>query len=93
MNPVDDNSSHLIGQTINLPGHFEEPVLLEAVRPLGSGVELRVRRADGQLKETVLSEAEFRALSAVQTTPISEVFPSNPEHLRLLVESARIRLA
>ncbi len=93
MDPVDDNSAHLIGQTINLPRHFEEPVLLEAVRLLGAGVELRVRRADGQLEETVLSDAEFRALSAIQTPPVSEVSPSNPDHLRLLVESARIRLA
>ena len=84
MNPDDDNSAHLIGRTINLPGHFEEPVLLEAVRPLGSGVELRVRRADGQLEETVLSETEFRALAAIQFTPAPEVSPSDPQHLRWL---------
>jgi hypothetical protein len=47
---TDDDYSHLIGQTISLPGHFDEPVRLEAVRPLGSGIELRVRRADGQLE-------------------------------------------
>ena len=90
---TDDDYSHLIGQTISLPGHFDEPVRLEAVRPLGSGIELRVRRADGQLEETVLSETEFRALSAIQFTPVSQVPPANPQHLRLLIESVRIRLA
>jgi len=90
---TDDDYSHLIGQTISLPGHFDEPVRLEAVRPLGSGIELRVRRADGQLEETVLSETEFRALAAIQSAPVSQVSPANPQHLRLLIESARIRLA
>lgn len=93
MSPINDESAKLIGQTIRLPGHFEEPVLLEAIRPLGSGFELRVRRSDGQLEETVLSESEFLTLSAIRTAPTLDISPANPEHLRLLVESARIRLA
>jgi hypothetical protein len=32
-----------IGQRINLPGHFPEPVLLEGVRPIGDSFECRPR--------------------------------------------------
>ncbi len=32
-----------IGARITLPGHFPEPVVLEAVRSLGSSYECRVR--------------------------------------------------
>jgi hypothetical protein len=31
-----------IGQRVTLPGHFPEPVVLEAVRPIGAGYECRV---------------------------------------------------
>ncbi len=93
MDSLDETALKLIGQRTRLPGHFEEPVLIEAIRPLGSGFELRVRRASGHLEETVLSESEFGALTAISITPVSEIIPANPEQLRLLVESARIRLA
>ena len=93
MNTLGEADSKIIGQRIHLAGHFEEPILIEAIRPLGSGFELRVRRASGLLEETVLSEAEFRAITASSIAPVSEGSPANPEHLRLLVESARIRLA
>jgi superfamily II DNA or RNA helicase len=86
-------ASNLTGQQVLLSGHFAEPVVVEAVRPLGSGFELRVRRADGQLEETVLSESEFRSISATRGAPAAQSAPANPDHLRLLVESARIRLA
>jgi hypothetical protein len=36
-----------VGQKVSLPGHFPEPVLLEAVRSLGEGYECRVRLLDG----------------------------------------------
>jgi hypothetical protein len=32
-----------IGQKISLPGHFNEPVVLEAVREIFGGYELQVR--------------------------------------------------
>ncbi len=93
MNPTPQGYSDIIGQRLGLPGHFEEPVLIEAVRPLGSGFELRVRRANGHLEETVLSEAEYHALAEASATPNTDTAPADAEHLRLLVESARIRLA
>jgi hypothetical protein len=36
-----------IGERVTLPGHFHGPVVLEAVRQIGSGFECRVRLADG----------------------------------------------
>jgi SNF2 family DNA or RNA helicase len=83
----------LIGQRVVIPGHFEAPVQVESVRALGLGYELRVRLPSGQLEEAVLSEAELQELLA----HIAEVPPSaalaDPEQIRLLVESSRIRLA
>ncbi len=38
-----------VGQRVNLPGHFLEPVTLEGIRFIGSGYECRVRLADGTL--------------------------------------------
>jgi SNF2 family DNA or RNA helicase len=93
VNPGSDTTANLIGKRISLPGHFQEPVTVEAVRPLGTGFELRVRLASGHLEETVLSEQEFQTL--IQSAPgKADQGPSaDPHHLRLLVESARIRLA
>lgn len=93
MDPLNQADSNLVGQKLLLPGHFEEPVLIEAVRPLGSGFELRVRRANGHLEETVLAEAEYHALAEASATPDTDTAPADAGHLRLLVESARIRLA
>ncbi len=93
MDDVNDAVAKLMGQRISLAGHFDEPVQIEAVRPLGSGVELRVRRADGQLEETVLSESEFNSISATQIAAATTQALTHPDHLRLFVESARIRLA
>jgi SNF2 family DNA or RNA helicase len=86
-------ATSLIGQRIHLAGHFQEPVTVEGVRPLGTGLELQVRRGDGQLDETTLSAAEVEALLAQLSAPTSPAPPADPHQLRLLVESARIRLA
>jgi hypothetical protein len=82
-----------IGQRIDLPGHFDQPVTLEAVRTLGNGYELRVRLADGNPDETILSTEEAEALCVVTTAPVTAIGPADAEKMRLLVESARIRLA
>jgi superfamily II DNA or RNA helicase len=82
-----------IGQRIQLPGHFPEPVTLEAVRPIGTGYECRVRLADGSPDETILSAEEARALLGDEATTPATSRPVDPERVRLLVESARIRLA
>ena len=44
---------------MSLPGHFEGEVAIEAARPLGAGVEVRVRLANGELDEAVLSAEDL----------------------------------
>lgn len=82
-----------IGHRIELPGHFAEPVILESVRPLGGGYECRVRLPDGTPDETILSEEEVAALQGHPVSTSAGIAPADAEHIRLLVESARIRLA
>ncbi len=82
-----------IGARITLPGHFPEPVVLEAVRSLGSSYECRVRLADGTPDEAVLSDEEAGQLFGQPMYTVTRLAPADPEKVRLLVESARIRLA
>lgn len=82
-----------IGQKIYLPGHFQEPVILEAVRSIGVGYECRVRLLDGTPDETVLSMEEAQNFFQAVSASIQSARPANAEHIRLLIESARIRLA
>src|SRR5438876_10790083 len=82
-----------LGQRITLPGHFLEPVTLEAIRFIGSGYECRVRLGDGSPDEAILSLEEAAALVGHVVNTQSPIQPVDAEKLRLLVESARIRLA
>src|SRR5271157_4653310 len=82
-----------VGQRIQLPGHFAEPVVLESVRPLGDGFECRVRLADGTPDEAVISREEAEIVFGRQEEAPSSVKPVDAESIRLLVESSRIRLA
>ena len=82
-----------LGQRIALPGHFLEPVTLEAIRFIGSGYECRVRLSDGTPDEAILSLEEAAALAGQVVTTQAVIHPADAEKLRLLVESARIRLA
>jgi len=82
-----------IGQQIRLPGHFGEPVILEAVRPIGSGYECRVRLPDGTPDEAILSADEAASLLRQKVEAAALIHPADAERIRLLVESARIRLA
>ena len=82
-----------IGQRVSLPGHFLEPVTLEAVRSIGSGFECRVRLADGTPDEAIISPEEAASLIGQAATTPTLVQAANAEKIRLLVESARIRLA
>jgi len=86
-----------LGQRINLPGHFDVPVILEDARPLGDGgvggYECRLRLPDGSLEEAVISAAEASAIATVRTEPDVSIQPVDAERLCLLIESARIRLA
>ncbi len=94
-----DRLAAQIGNRISLPGHFDSPVLLEDARPLGAdgsiGYECRVRLPDGTLDEAVISAEEVAAVLAAGegTEETTAVRPADPEKLRLLIESARIRLA
>lgn len=93
MNVESSNHNALINQKVSLKGHFEHAVVVEDVRPLGASFELRVRLSDGHLAETVITKDELDALLS-QTGEVKEpALPVDPEKLRLLIESARIRLA
>jgi superfamily II DNA or RNA helicase len=82
-----------LGQRVSLPGHFLDPVTLEGIRFIGSGYECRVRLADGTPDEAILSLDEAAALVGQAVVTPAVVQPADAEKLRLLVESARIRLA
>jgi SNF2-related domain len=82
-----------IGQRITLAGHFPQPVVLEGVRPIGAGYECRVRLPDGTPDEAILSADEAEVLFAKSGKPTSQAVPADADKLRLLIESARIRLA
>ena len=86
-----------IGQRISLPGHFDVPVVLEDARPLGSddsaGYECRVRLPDGSLEEAVISAEEVVAVLGKEPDEAKAETPVDAEKLRLLIESARVRLA
>jgi len=66
---------------------------LESVRFIGSGYECRVRLADGTPDEAILSQEEGAALAGQTVITPTLIRPADAEKLRLLVESARIRLA
>jgi outer membrane protein assembly factor BamB len=89
----DSTTSLPIGQQVSLPGHFNVSVVLEAARPLARGFECRLRLPDGTLEEAVISADEAQALAG--TSPVADTRTplANADQLRLLVESARIRLA
>jgi hypothetical protein len=82
-----------LGQRIALPGHFLGPVTLEGIRFIGSGYECRVRLGDGTPDEAILSLAEASELAGQVVNTPALIQPTDAEKLRLLVESARIRLA
>ncbi|MBF0182602.1 MAG: DEAD/DEAH box helicase family protein [Magnetococcales bacterium] len=86
-----------IGRTLFFPGHFETSVVLEEARPLGrdgvAGFECRVRLPDGGLEEIVISPEEAEAILGAALPVCEHPPPVSAEKLRLLIESARIRLA
>jgi len=88
-----DKREYPIGQRIELPGHFPRPVVLESVRPIGSGFECRVRLPDGTPDEAILSKEEAEVAFASAAASPGKITTVDPEKMRLLIESARIRLA
>ena len=87
------NAQLPIGRLVSLPGHFDHPVTLESARPLGKGFECRVRLHDGTLDEAVISEQEATALAGIAPDTDTKTPRANADQVRLLIESARIRLA
>ena len=49
-----------IGKRVQLTGHFVQPVLVEAAEQFDSLVLLRVRTAEGQLREAMVRPDELR---------------------------------
>ncbi|HUW33120.1 MAG TPA: hypothetical protein VM223_16045, partial [Planctomycetota bacterium] len=88
-----DRQAFPIGQRIKLPGHFPDPVVLESVRAIGAGYECRVRLPDGTPDEAILSFDEAAAIFETAERGAAKARPADAEKIRLLVESARIRLA
>ena len=82
-----------LGQRISLPGHFPDPVVLESVRCIGMGYECRVRLSDGTPDEAILSADEAERAFGQTAEPFKTAPIVDAEKARLLIESARIRLA
>jgi len=78
---------------VSLFGHFDELVIIEEARPLGNGCVCRVRLPDGSLEEAVISLAEAGELAQSSGGGDDVLTPIDPEKFRLLIGSARIRLA
>jgi superfamily II DNA or RNA helicase len=68
-------------------------VTLETVRRIGSSYECRVRLADGTPDEAIITAAEAAAILGQGADSAVKCHPADAERIRLLVESARIRLA
>ena len=66
---------------------------LESARPLAKGFECHVRLPDGALDEAVITQEEAAALADAAPAPETKTPLANADQLRLLTESARIRLA
>ena len=87
-----------IGNRVSLTGHFDVPVVVEDLRPLGAngsaGFECRVRLPNGELEEAVISPEEATDIFGAKSAGKEAVpQPVDAGRLRLLVESTRIRLA
>ena len=52
-----------------------------------------MRLPNGALEEAVISPEEAASIFGAELAPVETIKPADPERLRLLVESARIRLA
>jgi superfamily II DNA or RNA helicase len=83
--------SAAVGKRLQLAGHFVQPVLVEAAEPFDSLILLRVRTAEGHLREAMVPPEELAAALATARPSTTAAVPARD--FFLLVESARIRLA
>lgn len=81
-----------LGRRVSLPGHFAEPVIVEEVQDFGDLLNLRVRTARGELKETTIEAGELARALAASAAPSAPAYV-DPRDQFLLIESARIRHA
>ena len=72
----------MVGRCLELPGHFVGPVTIEHARPLVGGAELRVRLANGELDETVLSPDDLTRLENGRAQETEARSPADAEKLR-----------
>lgn len=87
------NAQLPIGRQVSLPGHLDLPITLERARSLGKSFECRVRLPDATLDEAVMTQEEAAAVAGAALAPERKMPPANADQLRLLIESAGIRLA
>lgn len=88
-----DSFFSLVGTKVEMPGHFDKPVSVEAVKSLGDAVLLQVRTPEGRLEETVLTDEEVDELLKQLSKQQASLLQVSGEDMRLLIESRRIRLA
>jgi len=81
-----------VGQRAQLPRHFAEQVVLEAVRLIGAAYECRVQLQDGTPDEAIRTLEEVVGLMQTRVEGAPRIQLGDPEKLRLLLESAYIRL-
>jgi hypothetical protein len=82
-----------IGGRIQLPGHFDAPVIYENAPPFPNAFECRLWSSDGMLEEAIIPEDEAAAPSDHGQTESTKVILADAQQLRSLLDSARIRLA
>ena len=67
------------GQQVSLPGHFSQPVVLEAARPLVKAFDCRVPLPVGTLRETVVSAEEAATLVGTTPAPDAKIPLAKPQ--------------
>ncbi len=81
-----------VGKRVSLPGHFAEPVVIEAIDDYDDVIVVRARTVRGEPKDATVNRPELEeALNNAETAAPTEFVDQNRQFLA--VESARIRLA
>ncbi|RLI75770.1 hypothetical protein DRP04_13220, partial [Archaeoglobales archaeon] len=85
------NPDAIIGKRVFLPGHTQDWVVVENLIPLDEDYfQIQARLPNGVLSEFIVTKQElYQSLEEIK----EEVSVNDPERLKLIVESSRIRLA
>ena len=89
--PAPTSFDHAVGKRVLISSQFTDPVTVEGIDIYGPIAALRVRTPAGDLKDATVEVSELEHLLAAAEDAGTGCV--DPEHLFLLVESARIRLA